>query len=98
MNAEKIEAIATRSARNLKRLIVEMQDDIAAAASAAAEQAEIDEKESVKITLSHSIVLDLSKNTQEDKLGVSVKRTSSLVGFMPDPNQPELPLDGEEDE
>lgn len=96
MNAEKIEAIAAHSARNLKRLIIEMQDDISAAASAAAEQAEIDEKESVKITLSHSIVLDLSKNIQEDKLGVSVKRSAAITGFMPDPNQPELPLDGEE--
>lgn len=88
----KIEAIANQSAENLKGLFFDMTDDIEAAILAATTQAEEDEKDSIKITLSHSIVLDLGKNIQEDKLSVSVKHSKSAAGFIPDPNQPELGL------
>lgn len=90
----KIEAIAKQSTENLAGLFSEMEEDIEAAIIAATEQAEEDDKDSIKLTLSHSIVLDLGKNTQEDKLSVSVKHSKSTVGFMADPNQPELPLKG----
>lgn len=91
--SDKITKIAEQSAENLKALFSEMADDINAAIIAATEQAEQDEKDAIKLTLSHSIVIDLGKNIQEDKLAVSVKHSKSIAGFMLDPNQPELPLE-----
>lgn len=88
----KIEAIAAQSVANLTALFGEMEDDIQAAIIAATEQAEEDDKDSIKLTLSHFIVLDLGKNTQQDKLSVAVKHSKEMTGFMPDPNQPELAL------
>jgi hypothetical protein len=96
MSHELIDRIAAQSAENLKTLFGELSDDIETAIIAVTEQAQIDEKEIVKLTLSHSIVIDLVKHTQEDNLAVSVRHKASLCGFMPDPNQPELDLDGKE--
>lgn len=93
MTTTKIEAIAERSAESLKGLFLDMAEDIEAAIHAATTQAEEDEKDSIKLTLSHSIVLDLGKNIQEDKLSVSVKHSKSAAGFIPDPQQPELDLE-----
>lgn len=92
MNNEKLEAIKQASLENLNVLFDEMENDIEAAIIATTEQAEADGKESVKITLSHSIIIDLSKNTQDDKLSVSVKHTANICGQIADPNQPELGL------
>ena len=90
MSHELIERIAEQSTVNLRTLFGELQTDIEAAIIAVTEQAQNDEKEIVKLTLNHSIVIDLIKHTQEDTLGVSVRHKASLCGFMPDPNQPEL--------
>lgn len=88
MNTEKLQAIAKQSCANLHELIMEMQDEINAAVTAATEQAEEDEKDSIKITLSHSLALDLAKNRQTDKLSVAAKTTRAAEGEIPDPNQP----------
>lgn len=94
MSHELIDRIAEQSSANLRTLFGEIRDDIEAAIIAVTEQAQYDEKEIVKLTLSHSIAIDLIKNTQEDNLAVSVRHKASLCGFIPDPNQPELDLSG----
>lgn len=93
MNPELIEQIAERSAANIKALIIEKADAIQEAAAAAAEEAQDAGKDSVTITLSHSIKLDLGKGTQTDKLGVNVKHTGEIVGRLDDPSQPQLELE-----
>lgn len=74
MNTEQIEKIANISADNLRSLFGEMSDDIAAAAVAAAQQAQDDGKEKLKLSLSHTITIDLGSMKQTDKLSVAVKR------------------------
>jgi len=96
MDHDKIEAIATRSSRNVKTLICEMSKDITDAITAAAEQAQADGKENFTVTLSHSIKLDMGNNTQEDTLSVSVRHKGTIEGKMPDPSQPELPFGEDE--
>lgn len=90
MNYEKLSAIADRSARAVKTLILEMEEDIGEAVNVAAEDAQESGSESIKINLSHTITLDLAKNKQEDKLAFSVKHQSTVKGEIPDPNQPDL--------
>lgn len=92
MNPEKLQAIADRSAENLRALIMEMADEIGNAITAATEQAEEDEKETIIITLSHSIKLDLGKNRQADSLSVAARTKRTAEGEIPDPNQPELEI------
>jgi hypothetical protein len=98
MHKDKLEAVAKRSAKNLQILIGELADEINDAIQAATEVAHDEGKDSIKITLSHSIVLDLGDDEQEDSLAVSVRHKAKLKSTMPDPHQPELPLDGDEDE
>jgi len=98
MNNEKIEAIAKRSAHNVRTLICEMSDDITSAINAAAEQAQADGKENFTVTLSHSIKLDMGNDTQEDTLAVNVRHKATIEGKMPDPSQPELPFEEGEDD
>ena len=90
MIREKIEAIAKRSGNNVRTLICEMSDEIAAAIEAAAEQAQQDDKGTFTVTLAHSIKLDMGADTQEDSLAVSVRHKVAIKGDLPDPNQPEL--------
>lgn len=97
MSHELIDRIAEQSAANLKALFVELTDEIEAAIIAVTEQAQNDESEIVKLKLGHSITIDLIKHTQEDNLAVSVRHKASLCGFMPDPNQPELDLNGKKE-
>lgn len=92
MNADKINAIAAKSADNLKHLFAEGTDAIAQAIAAAAEEAEHQGKESVVITLGHQIKLDLGKDSQTDTLSWSVKHKLDACSQIPDPNQPELPM------
>lgn len=89
----KVQAIAKQSIANLSALFGEMESDIKAAILAATEEAQTNDRDSIKLTLSHSITLDLAKNIQSDKLSVAVKHTGEMSGFMVDPSQPELDLE-----
>lgn len=95
MNIEQLQAIADQSAETLKVLFMDMSDDIQAAALAAFEISQTEEKEACKVTISHAIELDLVKLMVKDSLSVSVRHKSSCVNMMPDPNQLELPLEVE---
>lgn len=96
MNVELIDQIAERSANAIRELIASHADDIIAAATAAAEEAQAAEKEAVTITLAHAIKIDLGKGTQVDRLAISLKRSSEIVSRLDDPRQPELGLEGAE--
>lgn len=95
MTNEKLEAIADKSAKKLKTLICENEDDIQEAISHAYIAAQDKEHETgtpqkVKIALTHKITLDMSDNTQIDALAWSVAHKSEITSEIPDPNQPEL--------
>lgn len=90
MNTEQIQTIGETAAENVKNLIGEMSDEIQDSAAAAFEQAQAEDKEAVKITLSHTIELDLARNQQKDTLSVSVRHKESVINRIPDPNQSEL--------
>lgn len=91
MNRSKLDAIAARSAENLVALFAEHGDAISQGIAAAAEEAEAQGKESIVVNLSHTLRLDLGKDSQTDKLSWSVKHTVEACGQIPDPSQPELP-------
>ncbi len=77
----KLRAIFLQSAINLLCLGADHEDEIRETIAAT---------EEAKVTLSHSIVLDLGKSKQTDKLSYSIKRGDEISGNIPDPDQPEL--------
>lgn len=96
MKREVLELIADQSANRLKELIIESADEIAEACHQAAEQAQEEESDSIKIKLAHTITLDLGKNRQTDGLAWSVRHKREVSGAIPDPDQPELSLEDDE--
>ncbi|MBK1884845.1 hypothetical protein JIN85_20715, partial [Luteolibacter pohnpeiensis] len=77
----KLQAIVKQSARNLISLFADHENEI---------QQAITECEEAKTTFSHSIVLDLGKHKQTDKLGFSIKRGDEIAMSIPDPDQGDL--------
>ena len=92
-DVNKIDAIAMQSAKNLLTLMGEMRDEIAEAMVKIIEHSQSEDGDAAKMTISHSIVLDLVKNKQEDKIAFSIKQSGKISSEMADPNQPELSLE-----
>lgn len=78
---DKIRAIAMQSALNLIDLITAHEKELNAA---------LCETEEGPITIGHSIKIDLSKNTQTDKLSFALKTSDEITGDLSDPDQPNL--------
>ena len=76
----KIHAIMAKTLENLACLFHDCEDDIQASLAEGVEN----------VTISHSIVLNLGKNKQTDKLSVSIKRGDEITCTIPDPDQPDL--------
>lgn len=76
----KIHAIMAKTLENLACLFRDCEDDIQAALAEGSDN----------VTISHSIVLNLGKNKQTDKLSVSIKRGDEITCTIPDPDQPDL--------
>ena len=96
MQETKIEAIANKSAEQLRTLIIEQENDITEAIAHIYQAAQDKEQDTgtpqkVKVTLNHTIVLDMSENTQTDRLSYSVAHKAELSSTIPDPDSPELP-------
>ena len=53
-------------------------------------------EEGKKLNISHSLILDLEKNNQMDRVSLSVRGQIECDGEIPNPDQPELPISGEE--
>lgn len=92
MTTEQLDSLAQQLAANLPTLIGDLRDEILEAARVAVETANDEEKESAKLTLSHSISIDLLKETYEDSLAVSIRHKLKTIGRLEDPNQPNLPF------
>lgn len=90
MTTEQLDSLAQQLAANLPTLIGDLRDEILEAAAVALEAAQEEGKEAASVTLSHSIKMNLAKPTFEESLAVSVRHKHSMVGEIPDPNQPEL--------
>lgn len=90
MTTKELDSIKIKSVESLAVLMDEMSTDIKEASDAALEQAEHDGKETAKLTLSHSISIDLVNHKMEDSLAVSVRHKGTVENRLPDPNQPEL--------
>ena len=76
----KIHAIMAKTLENLACLFHDCEDDIQASLAEGVEN----------VTISHSIVLNLGKNKQTDKLSVSIKRGDEITCTIPDPDQSDL--------
>ena len=98
MTNEKLDAIAKSSAAELVKLFAEENDRIIEAITEITEAAHESEDETIAITLSHNIKLDLTKNVQSDQLSYSVRRKNIHRTLIPDPNQPGLFEGGEDDD
>ena len=92
MNNEKLEQIRSTAVENLSVHMDEMEDQILEAINVATEQAQEEDKESVKVKLPYTIAFDLGKGTLETKLAVSVKHTTKHVARLDD-GQLALPLE-----
>lgn len=82
----KIEAIAESAADNLRRLIVEAQEEISTAMIKCAEEAQLQEKEAV-FRLGFSVVLNLDTNKMKQDLSWTIKRTLGVEDDIPNPDQ-----------
>lgn len=78
---KKIHAIMAQSLESLACLFHDCEDDINLA---------LTESEEGKITISHSICIDMGKDKQTDKLSVSIKRGDEITCNMTHPDQKEM--------
>ena len=90
---EKLERIARLSAQRLPVLIGEMEEDILLAIRKKVEEAQALNKEKVSFSLTHTIKLDLGKDSQTDSLAVGIRVKNEISGELPDPDQTEMEFD-----
>jgi hypothetical protein len=89
IQSPKIRAIVAKSALSFINLMSHKESEIIETMQ------EIEEGK--KLSISHSLVLDLEKNNQTDRVSFSVRHQIECDGEIPNPDQPELPaLNGEE--
>lgn len=55
-------------------------------------------EEDQKLTVSHSLTLDLGRSRQKDRVAFNVKHSVESEGEIPDPDQMDLPMEGGDDE
>lgn len=88
----KLEAIAAKAAEDLVGLVRDGEEKILAAWTEAEVQAQLEDTKP-KFKLSVGITLDLDKDTMDTDLSWSVKHHLSVSSTIPDPSQPDLPMD-----
>jgi hypothetical protein len=88
IQSPKIRAIVAKSALSFINLMAHKESEIIETMQ------EIEEGK--KLSISHSLVLDLEKNNQMDRVSFSVRHQIECDGEIPNPDQPELPISGEE--
>jgi len=89
IQSPKIRAIVARSASKYIALMANQEPEILEAMQEA--------EEGQKISISHALILDLERNQQKDRVSFSVKHSVEADGEIPNPDQLELPVTGEED-
>ena len=78
---KQIHAYMAQSLESLACLFHDCEDDINLALTTS---------EDAKVTISHSICIDLAKDKQTDKLSVSIKRGDEITSNIKHPDQPEM--------
>lgn len=91
MNA-KLQAIAAKAASDLIGLVHDGEEKIQSAWTEALVQAQLEDTKP-KFKLSVGITLDLDKDTMDTDLSWSTKHRLSVSAKIPDPTQPDLPMD-----
>ena len=84
----KIRAIVAKSAISYINLLAHKESELMETMQ------EIEEGKTLNI--SHSLILDIGKNNQKDRVAFSVRHQIECDGEIPNPDQPELPISGEE--
>lgn len=90
MKTEQLKAIINKSAFNLVALGEECEIDIIKIIHQAAEEAQMHDKEKVKVKLSYSIVIDIGSNKLSNSLSFSTKQQRVIDEEIPNPSQMEL--------
>lgn len=88
----KLEAIGAKAAELLQASMREAADDILQAWDVAVEEAQANDKDPI-LAVGFTLKLDLGSNRLETALGFSVRRKFECSAEIPDPNQPDLPME-----
>ena len=88
----KLESIAARAAEDIRQLIGEAEDKLLEAWQACEVEAQEQETKPV-FKIGFGISLDLDKDQMETALTFGVRHKLTIGRGIPDPNQPELPVD-----
>jgi hypothetical protein len=94
INNERMEAFIKTITSQVNELLSERQDDILKSWHENIEEAQEAEKDFPPLKLSIGVTIDLEGNAIETQVSFTTKYTSKLQARLPDPNQPELPMDG----
>lgn len=96
--SDRIAELAALIAAQIPRLVEDARDQINGAIDATMEEAQ--ESESGKAVLSLGITAkwDLDGNNVVVSMPVAVKRRFEVVAKLSDPNQPQLPMEGDSNE
>lgn len=90
IDSEMLQRIFKRSARRLLALAAEGEEELLEVIHRKAAAQQDEGKEKLVVTFSHSITVDFGKNTQEDKLGGSIKVGMKMKADLNDEEE-ELP-------
>jgi hypothetical protein len=88
----KLSLVAQHAAADLKQLIAEKETEMLEAMAQVAEEASLQDKKPI-FKIGFGISLDTDGDKMKTVLTFSVKRQLEIERPMPDPTQPELPLD-----
>jgi len=91
---ERMEAFNDTIVDQVRELLFERQDDILKSWHENIEEAQEAEKDFPPLKLSIAVSVDLDGNAIETQVSFTTKYTSKLQSRLPDPDQPELPMDG----
>jgi hypothetical protein len=89
---QKLALIAGHAAADLVQLIAEKEEELLEAMADVTEEANLQDKKPI-IKIGYGISLDPDANKMTTSLTFAVRRKLEIVRPMPDPSQPELPLE-----
>jgi hypothetical protein len=90
MNSDRLASIFEIAATDLRKLAAEGEADILTDIASSADEAQAQDKESLKMTFGFQIVLDMGADKQTSTLSWSVKRKLSTDHAIANPDQGEL--------
>jgi hypothetical protein len=97
INSELLQRIFKRSSRRLLTLAVEGEAELLEMIHRKAELMQDAEKDNLEVTFTHTIKVNFTKDTQEDRLGGNIKVVLSRKGNLQEDDQEELDFYGGEE-